>query len=301
MDFRILVDGKDETKTFRGILKSIKTLDNEGVQSDTATIDLIDKQNISFPKVGKKLEIFFAEKRIGTYTVSRVQATSSNTITISAKANDYKSEMTTVLRKRKWETSLGNVVLEIAKVYGLNSFVPEEVRSLVIREMQSESDAHFLTRIAKERRLVFKADATNLALHSKENPNLPTVRLEKIYSWTYEESLLKTYTGIKSFFLDTKTGERVEVNVGDPSNQYVLDLTWSREEEAKAKASNKLAEFSSQKKYLTTVSSFLPVSFGQKVEITACREGVDGTWVVLSVEHQLDQTGAKTTLKLGAN
>ena len=78
-----------------------------------------------------------------------------------------------------------------------------------------------------------------------------------------------------------------EISIGDPSNQYIYDLTWGDKDEAEKQADKKLREIKRPKKVLTIVGPYMPVVCGQNVEIAGIRTGINGTWTAKSIEHLL--------------
>ncbi len=294
-EFSIKIDGKDETKKLQRLLKSLKIVDNIGTKSDTATLCIIDTEVISFPEIGKKIEISLSGYNVGIFVIHRISATSSGLITVTAKAYDYKAGFTDQVKKRVWNTTLKTILGAISPGYGLTSVV---LKNIAVNEFQNESDSNFLTRVSKDNNLFFKVDSNHLIIAPEDSSKLPEYKLSKLFSWSYQDSLTKSYTGLRTYFLDKKTGKRVEVIVGDPSNMYEHDLSWHKKEDAKKAGERKLKDIQKPKKILSVSCPFSPVVSSQTVSIQGCRDGVNGKWTVQSAEHLLDNKGTKTTLKL---
>lgn len=294
-EFSIIIDGKDETNNLKPVLKSLKIIDNTGVISDTATLCIVDKGNIEFPKIGKKLEISLQGYKVGIFVIHRISATSSGLLTVTAKAFDYKSGFSNQVKKKVWNTTLKNILGVISPSYGLSPLV---LSDKMIKEFQNESDACFLTRISQDNSLFFKVDSKHLIIAPKDSTKLPEYKLKKIFSWTYQDSLIQMYTGLKIYYRDKKKGEIIELIIGDKSNQYDYGLTLDNKKEAMRKGEKKLKDIQKPKKILTTTSPFAPIVSSQTALIQGVREGVNGKWIVQSAEHLLDNKGIKTTLKL---
>lgn len=306
--YKLTIDGKDKTDLFNSRLKSITIIDRSGLTSDTATIKIVDSPDFELPDVGKSLEISLNGINKGTYTINKIDLTANNELIITAKAFDYKSHLKT-FRNRFWDCSLQEMAKELADINGLKSAIYSEYKDKRVQDQQNESDLHFLTRLSKEIGGFFKIDSGYLLFFpnngkTTSGKDLTPIKINNGFlNLSYSMFLEKTYTGVKTYFWDKKKGERVSIEVGDSSDQYILDLNWNNRHEATNKANNKLKNIKNKNKSLTftvySTSNFntAEIICGQPLSIDGVRPSIDGKWIATELKHHLDDKGLFSTIK----
>ena len=159
--FSVTSNGQDITSQISDRLIRLSVKDEAGLKSDTCQIDLDDRdQNLDLPSTGVELEIKIGYETLtslGKYAVDEVRlAHPPSRITVRGKAmpNSLKSKKT-----RSWDDkTINNIVSQIASEHGLGHRVASQFSSITIEHLDQtdESDAHLLTRLAKEHGAVAK-------------------------------------------------------------------------------------------------------------------------------------------------
>jgi hypothetical protein len=137
-----------------------------------------------------------------------------------------------------------------------------------------------------------------MRIHEKKlNKNPGHVWIDYFSQWQFRESFNKVFTGLKLFYWDKEKGDRSVVEIGDPLNQEVIDLTLDDLREAHEYAKFRLSQNKKRKKYLQIT---VPMSeklntaalvCEQKLNIQGIRPGIDGSWFATEIIHTLNHNG----------
>ncbi len=308
--FTISVNGSDATGQFAQRILSIEVTDNAGHESDTVTVELDDRGgSIAMPGEGTlDVAIGYLDgefTRKGTFEIEEIGGTFSGerTMTITGKAAGKPSLKQS--KTRSWDDqTVKQIATKIAGEHGLQPAIDSEIGDIKLRfEGQSEeSDMHFLSRIAKRFDGLFSVKDGRLGLVKRgagksasgaAAPSISLTSADLLPGADYTLKPRKKYGKVKATYPDRESTKRAEVEhtVNGDGPTHTLRVPFNNEAEAKAAAKGKGDQL---KRDEGSVSVSIPgdpsmVAEGT-LELSECREGVDGSWTIESVADRIEFT-----------
>lgn len=157
--FRLTMDGADITQKLEKRLLSLTLTDNRGFEADQLDIELDDADGqLQLPRRGVVLSLALGWKGEalfpkGTYTVGEIEHSGTpDRLTLRARSADFRQTLN-MKREKSWhQTSVGEVVKEIAGRHKLKTAIGNDVAKMAVDHIDqtNESDASFLMRLAKQ-------------------------------------------------------------------------------------------------------------------------------------------------------
>lgn len=309
--YRLVVDGQDVTARFRGPLISLTLTDKRGLEADQLDIELDDSDGLlAIPRKGAEIScaIGWAGQALvdkGLFTVDEVEHSGSpDRLTIRASSADLRGGLC-VKREASWHnTTLGKLVITIAKRHGLTPAVATELDKVAIKHLDqtSESDLNLITRVAKEhgaiatikegRLLVFPAGRANTVSGMSIAPAF--VARADGDQHRYGSSDRDAYSGVMAYWLEPRTGKKREVVAGGEDNLKTLRYTYASEADAMRAAVAEMGRIQRATASLKlTLAMGRPelypetplIASGWKPEIN------EAAWLVVEVVHQISDSG----------
>ncbi|SFD72401.1 contractile injection system protein, VgrG/Pvc8 family [Pseudoalteromonas denitrificans] len=314
--FRVLANNTDITQTIQGRLISLTITDEAGIQADTASIILDDRDNVlEIPEKGAKLEIYLGYKettltKMGLYTVDEIVCSGSpDTMKISCKAADMRTSLK-VKKSRSWnQITLGDIVQSIAGEHNLQPGISQELAAVQIKHLDqtNESDLHLLTRLAKEHGAVAKPANGYMLFVTKGDAKAATgqtlsaITIDKSHTTNWQVTMADRgkYQSTVARWHDTNTGERVSVTMGDDKPAFTLRHIYPDESAAQTAA---IAKLEALKRGQAFGSVSLPIAnldamAEGKATLKNFRAGVSGQWTITRVEFKLNNNGLSSFLE----
>ena len=235
--YRLKVGNKDVTRRFQDRLIELTLTDNCGFEADQLDIELDDTDGkLDLPEKGVRLSLSlgWAHSGVvdkGTYKVDELEHTGPpDRLTIRARSAEMDGGLTT----RRENSYVGKTVSQVVQAIAMrNKFrwlVGKKLADLVIAHVDQtgESDANFLSRLAKEFDAIATVKNGTLLFIPAGEPTsgsglvLPTVSITRASGDTHTFSIAdrENYNGVKAYYQDTRAGVRGEVVV-DASNATV--------------------------------------------------------------------------------
>jgi phage protein D len=267
-DWRITLDG-EEVDPLR--LVDLSTTDNRGLEIDTMVATFSDKDGLlAMPQKGVELALFIGyvgQDLVdrGTFVVDVVRHTGPpDQVQITAKSarvsqKNGRDNVNTEVgegpklkqgRERSWvEITLGDMLRQIAEPYGLEVRVSKELEGHFFAQIdQTESDQHFLTRIANDLDAVATVKAGRLLfLQAGKGENADGQKIERITierkdgdTHDYEAADKGRWTGCSAHWHDHATGKRERVDEGKEGYRKQLPRTYPSEVEARRAAKSEM-------------------------------------------------------------
>ena len=303
-NFRIITDGKDLTEAIKSRLLSLSIKDESGFKSDSLSLILADEPPIEWPKDGQVFEIAIGYEdvlvNIGSFAAKHIAVSGPpRTLKIEATALQQNKSLGSQ-REESWEQiTFGDIVGEIARRNQLRPAVSGDLRSIQIEhEDQTESDIAFLTRLGRRYDAVIKVSRGFLVASKSgkaqtvSGSELPRIIIASPISFEYSGDQTKGYTGVRTFWYDSGEARKNYILAGREG--VVLDLQFNKtnEHEARAAAEAKFHEVARKGKTLSLTMTGNPeLAAERKCLLSGIREGVDGEWIIKSVEHTIDGSG----------
>ncbi|MFV8628576.1 phage late control D family protein [Ralstonia pseudosolanacearum] len=344
--YRLKVGSKDITGRFQGRLIGLTLTDNPGFEADQLDIELNDSDGLlELPAKGVRLalSIGWADTGVvdkGTFKVDELEHTGPpDRLTIRARSVELDGGLTTRRDNSYAGKTVGAIVQAIATRNKLTSMVSKKLSGQVIAHVDQtgESDANFLTRLAREFDAIATVkNGTLLFIPAGEPTSGSGIALPKVTitrdagdTHTFLVADRENYNGVKAYYQDTRAGTRGEVVVDasnatvtkekrdgmvkktkkaatvaaqpNPDNVKVLRHTYA------SKANAERAARAEWRKIARGVASFsLTLARGRPdlfpslhASVSGWKKDIDNTqWSVGKVTHSLNDRGYTSSLEL---
>lgn len=313
-DFQILADAEDITAIIRDRLLALEIVDEAGIDSDTAKIELDDRPPvIALPRTGAELDIAIGYRetgvaKMGVYVVDEINLSGPPAkLTIRARAADLRQQMKAPRTRSFDNISLGDLVARIAADHGAECFVAPDLAgiALVHIDQVGESDLHILTRLAADygavakpagRKLLFvpRGEAKNAS--GKALPEIVLTRGD-CSGWRVTISERGKYGAVSAAWHDPAAGERKTVTAGSGKPVFEIGRAFSDEAEASQAAVARLAAFHRGEAVLQLdMAGDNRLASEGRLMVSGIRQGIDGKWVNTRVRHVLDRGGYRCSI-----
>ncbi|QVM90213.1 phage late control D family protein [Pseudomonas entomophila] len=316
--FRIEADGKDITALINDRLLLLRTTDKPGMESDDFELRIDARDGaLALPARGAVLQVHLGYAgqpltRLGRYTVDEVELSGPpDTLVIRGKASDLRGTGKTI-RSGSWEgATLQRIVAEIGARNGWQAVCPVTVK-LPRVDQYSESDFNFITRLARQNDCTAKlADGQLLVLPRQGGQSasgkalgVVTIARKDVSQWQFRLADKSTHKAVRTRHQDPATGKLnvVELDNGDApqglqpvhTDRHLYPNRAAAEQAAKAR----LASFNRDTASVRLDMPGRTDLFAERsVEITGFLAGLDGAYLVESVEQVFTSSGWRTTVQ----
>ncbi|MGY2142233.1 phage late control D family protein [Pseudomonas azotoformans] len=311
---RLTVDGLDIAQLISPRLMSLELTDNRGVEADQLSITLSDHDGLlSIPPKGAVLRLWLGWSDTGlvdkgTYTVDETEHSGApDLLSIRARSADLRKGLKTK-RERSWSnTTLGDVLGDIAIGNGLTATIAGALDSLPILQLDqaNESDANLISRLGDEFDAVASVKAGCLLClpagggKTASGMDLPHIVLtrEDGDQHRYLQADRDSYDGVRAYYYDVNSAKKQEAIAGGGDNLKDLRHTYSDQQSALRAAR---AEFRRLQRGSATLSYTLAMGRPDLIpELTYTLEGVKAEideiiWYGGNVQHSLSADGGYT-------
>ena len=319
--FRIVADGADITALINDRLLLLRTTDKPGMESDDFELRIDDRDSaVSLPSRGASIEVFLgysgtALTRLGRYTVDEVELSGPpDTLVIRGKASDMRGTGKTT-RSGSWESvSLACIVSDVAARNGWSPVCP--VNTTVPRVDQlSESDFNFITRLAKQYDCTAKvADGKLLVLQRQAGQSASgkvlgaiTLTRSDVSRWQFRLADRSTHKAVSTKHQDKKTGKLAIITLNNDdapealppvhTDRHIYPNKSAAEQAAKAR----LSAFNRSTAAVRLEMPGRTDLFAERmINTQGFKPGLDGEYLVDSVEQVFTQSGWSTTVECNA-
>ena len=312
--FRLTVDGLDIAQLISPRLMTLELTDNRGVEADQLSITLSDHDGLlSIPPKGAVLRLWLGWSDTGlvdkgTYTVDETEHSGApDVLSIRARSADLRKGLKTK-RERSWSnTTLGDVLGDIAIGNGLTSTIAGVLDGLPILQLDqaNESDANLISRLGEEFDAVASVKAGCLLClpagggKTASGMDLPHIVLtrEDGDQHRYLQADRDSYDGVRAYYYDVNSAKKQEAIAGGGDNLKDLRHTYSDQQSALRAAR---AEFRRLQRGSATLSYTLAMGRPDLIpELTYTLQGVKAEideiiWYGGNVQHSLTDSGGYT-------
>lgn len=304
-NFKLLANDKDVTVQLKKELKSISFKDEANEQADELTIKVSGE--FTRPNYEDELKLFLGYgddlTYCGLFVVQTTSRENNNILNISATGVNFSS----VLKEKRDVTyekiSIKGICSQIADRNVLKLKSDFDDISILSIAQSSESDLHFLDRLATDYNAIFNIkNGTLIFTHkikeNKKNEDLPsyTISANEVDTITIKHSNKTLYKSCKSIWHDTKENKTKEIIVGVGEPVLINKGNFKNAAEAKIKAQAKL-ERAVQGLVTGSLSLEGEVVFaGGKLNLADTLED-DGEYQIKSVRHNYATSNWKINLE----
>lgn len=312
--FRLAVDGLDIAQLISPRLMSLELTDNRGVEADQLSITLSDHDGLlTIPPKGAVLRLWLGWSDTGlvdkgTYTVDETEHSGApDVLSIRARSADLRKGLKTK-RERSWSnTTLGDVLGDIAIGNGLTATIASALDGLPILQLDqaNESDANLISRLGEEFDAVTSVKAGCLLClpagggKTASGLDLPHITLTRADGdqHRYLQADRDSYDGVRAYYYDVNSAKKQEAIAGGGDNLKDLRHTYSDQQSALRAAR---AEFRRLQRGSATLSYNLAMGRPELIpELTYTLQGVKAEideiiWYGGNVQHSLSADGGYT-------
>ncbi|MHA7846228.1 phage late control D family protein [Serratia sp. D1N4] len=254
-DFSLTLQGNDITHNIRPRLLSLSLTDNRGFEADQLDIELDDSDGLMMmPQRNAVLSLALGWQGSpltpkGRFTVDEVEHRGApDTLTIRARSADFRGTLNTRREASYHDTTLGNIVQQVAARNQLTAKLADGLDSLAIGHIDQtqETDAAFITRLASLNGTVAAVKNGCLLLIRPGNGTtvngkpLPVMTLTRQDGDRHSFSLADrdAYTGVTASWLNTRQPKPKTVTLKrKPKTQHLRALQHPKAKPASKKAS----------------------------------------------------------------
>ncbi len=307
-EFRIFASGVDVSATIKDRLISLAITDQDGTQSDMLEMSIDDRAGlIAWPDTSSILSVWLGFKGsalsfMGSYAVDGISGSGpAQIIDISATPADLKGPIRAP-QTRAWEgVSLKDIAGKIASEAGLSAVVSGSIagQAWAYLAQTSESDLHFLTRVAGELDATAKIAGGSLIVQKRGDGKTaagdplpaPILSRARFSDWRWTLDGRAPFRTIEAEWSEHGAARRGLVTRGSGEPKRRLRHLHASEAEAVRAADAALARSGRGEFRLTArVAGFEPALMaGGSVVISGLRAELDGLWHVSRVDHRLER------------
>lgn len=315
--FRIIVAGEDVSASVADRLLSLTVTDEDGGRADRIDLELDDRDGrLEFPELEAKLEVSLGFQGgplafMGVFAVDGVSGVGpTQGMRISATAADMKSPIRAP-QTRAWENkTLADIVKTIAGGAGLRPVIGESVASThwAYLAQTSESDLHFLTRIAATLDATCKPAGGALIVQARGEGKTaagdvltpPSISAQRLSSWSWKLEGREVYRAAQAEWRDTAAGANRKIKVGSGTPLKVLRHTHATEAEANRAAKAALSSATRSAMSISAeIAGFEPgLLAGASTVLTGMqRAELNAEWHIGTVKHLFSSGGLNTSFE----
>jgi len=328
--YDLVVDGKSISGDVYPRLISLGLSERRGADADELEIVLDDSDGrVAIPPAGAEISLKLGWRDLvdggsttlidkGIFKVdARRHSGTPDRLTIQARSADLTRAFRT-RRTQTWtETTLGQVLADVAGRNGLQAIVADDKAAIEVAHLdqERESDSAFLARLGRLHDAVATIKARRLlfaAVGSGETPGgtaIPPASLTRSdgdrHDWEAAER--DTYSGVIAVWQDRSAATRKEVLVGSSSNPKRLGRIYGSERTARRAAESTFKRQSrSGARFNLSLARGRPDLFPeQKLSLSGWKPQIDAAdWLIVETRHTLSGSGGLTTslnLELGGS
>ncbi|MDU6099479.1 MAG: contractile injection system protein, VgrG/Pvc8 family [Acinetobacter sp.] len=315
--YKLVVDGVDISSKVNNRLGQMRIENKRGFEVDTLDLTLSDHDGLlEIPSKGAVIQAWLGWQHSGlvykgSYIVKEVEhGGAPDTLRIRATSADMKKSLKQKKERSFDDIALGDLIRKIAIEHDLNDQVSEELaKHKIIHIDQNESDANLLTRLADEHdaiatikngTLLFMPKGQSQTISGQELPTFVLTRSkgdEHRYSFSDGG---EDVTAIRAFYYDDKMSKKLEVIVGDQSNQNIKELRHIHRDKQTATLAAR-AKLNHFKRTAETLSYKLARGIPDLVPeqtflFIGIKEQIDEIyWLGTTITDTLDSSGGYTT------
>lgn len=315
--FEVTIGGQSISSVLSPVLTAITVDDKAGTHSDTASIDIDDRNGqIAFPKAGAEVSISLGwlgagVREVFSGVVDEVQSTGSRgggmNLSVKAKGFDATGKAKEGKERHFDDKTVKDIITTVASDADIAVEVDPEIASIVIDyiAMQGESLLHFGQRLARMVGASFRVQGKRAVMARRASDYTPTVTAERgvnLHSWDITPVVSRPkYKKAKARYYDRAKG-RVETVEQTIDETALSDAAFYRRElaadeaEAKRMVKADAAVAAEQSGIGSVVIEGAPDAIPDGLcVIKGARPGIDGSYRIKGVSHSYTRGGGYTT------
>ncbi|ENF8030936.1 phage late control D family protein [Salmonella enterica] len=340
--FSITIEGKDVTTVMDARLMSLTLTDNRGFEADQLDLELDDADGqIVLPRRGAVIHLALGWKGQplfpkGAFTVDEIEHSGApDRLTIRARSADFRETLNTRREKSWHQTTVGEVVKEIAARHNLKVALGQDLTDKALDHMDqtNESDASFLMKLARQYGAIASVKDGNLLFirqgqgRTASGKPLPVITITRKAGDGHRFTLADrgAYTGVIASWLHTREPRKKETTsvkrrrkkattpkepeakqgdylVGTDENVLVINRTYANRSNAE-----RAAKMQWERLQRGVASFSLQLAEGRAdlytempVKVTGFKQPIDDAeWTITTLTHSVSpENGFTTSMEL---
>lgn len=317
--FQIIANGADVTEIIQDRVLEIRSVDKPGLDADECTITLDDRDGrIAFPPKGATLKVSVGWEgqglsMLGEYAVDDVgvRGPPASVVIRGNPANMRATSKTQ--RYGSWSNAkLADIVGDVARRNKWSAACDVDVVVPRIDQF-GESDLHFITRVARQYGATATVKTGKLIVlprgggRSASGKPLPVVTLTPDALIDYDINFpdRASFAAVRTKVHDRKTGKKIDLTIPNPdappgaSAVHTERHVFASPEAAKAGATSRLKTLNRHTSVSRlTMRGRADLSAEKAIALKGFKAGVDGEFLIESVEHTVASRGWITVVTL---
>lgn len=317
------VNGQDISSILSPILISLSVSDKEGTSSDTCEIEIDDTDGrIQMPTIGAAISILLGWQGGNVTEVFRGKVDEVKSkgdrgggrkLSISGKGVDTNGKAKQRQSRHMDNMNLRSALQKAGQAAGITDIRVDPQLASIMRpywHMDAESFLHFGQRIANEVGGTFKISDNRAVMarrgsgQSASGQTMPTVTAawgDNLISWDIAPQMGRPkYKEVRGRYYDrtaaTWRDVRVQVPDADATATVTRRHTSANRDEAQRAAQNDATDANKNKGGgSVSINGNVAARAGGTCVIVGARPGIDGSYKIESVEHNIDRSGGFTT------
>lgn len=316
-DLSLVYEGKEASNI--GTVESFTYVDEAENNADniSITIDNVDKRwaNGWTPKLNDKIaaKISWTDENnkknkidCGSFAVDDFLISSSPlTCRINATIKPVKNEFSVTPKSKLWkDVSVKQIASEITSASSLklvyDSDVEDKIKEL---EQSNQTDSSFLKSLCDKYGLSLKVYDNKAVIYDvaryEDKDSVAGIKPDQCTQWTYNNSILGTYTGAVFSYTNSKDNKTISVTVGKSDRLLYINESADDEADAMKKA---IAKVNKSNRDLITMSLELVepmlITATNCVDLFGFGGEIDGKYFITSINHNIAGSGYSQSLSL---
>lgn len=324
--YQIEADRTVVTRRLADRLISMSITDESGFDGDTLELVLDDRDwALVLPEKGLELKVWLGFQETGLYFMGQYVVDEigmdgpPKRMTVRGRAANQTEDSTIGKmgvrlkepRTRSWHLStVEDIVTRIAAENGYEPRVSSAIGWIEIEHVDqtSESDMHFLTRLAETVGAVFKPAGAclvfapkGLGLTASGESFEPLIELSPrdLLQWQFDIPDRGRYKSVKAFYADYNSALKTWVTAGEGSPELELPNTYASKSLAKVAAWSALADSERGKAEGTLKMGGNPILAAERpIKLVGFRTQLNARWTISRATHTYDSSGYTTEVEL---
>lgn len=309
--FKIVIKDQDITDVIKDRVLSITVVDNAGLDSDTVTILLDDRdQSIALPSIDVEMTVSLGQPVLswaGVYTIDEIETNDQEgTLSIHGKAADMMGSLKAPKSATYDDITLGSLLQTIAKHHGYTPVISPVLANKTYGhiDQRAQSDIDLLTSKASELSAICKPTGKRLCVLLEDESktasgiSLPVLPLNAKDEGVYITGRItgrNKYKSVKAYWQGADDSRKRSVSIGGEEPQYEMSGVYTSHTEAESAMKAKFAQLKRGGIELSCERE-LDLSYAAERKVNLFNHRHAGNYVIKTATHSIGKKVGSTEI-----
>lgn len=309
--FKIVIKGKDITDVIKDRVISITVVDNAGLDSDTVTILLDDRdQSIALPSIDVEMTVSLGQPVLswaGVYTIDEIETNDQEgTLSIHGKAADMMGSLKAPKSATYDDITLGGLLQTIAKHHGYTPVISPALANKMYEhiDQRAQSDIDLLTSKASELSAICKPTGKRLCVLLEDESktasgiSLPVLPLNAKHEGVYITGRItgrNKYKSVKAYWQGADDSRKRSISIGGEEPLYEMSGVYTSHPEAESAMKAKFAQLKRGGLELSCVHD-LDLSYAAERKVNLFNHRHAGEYIIKTATHSVGKKVSSTEI-----